>query len=396
MTVSQDNSQPPAGISEPPSTDTNPPDSSSDRPSLSTLTSTSNRIELLDKARHFLSSPQVVHQDYESKRRFLVEKGLSDGEVQQLLREMLPVVPPRMYPAPTPSNLPGLLVGTFKVLSWLAGGSTALLFIYYRFLLPRLTRSALARRSLKSHQSDLFAKLTESLDNLKEEQRVAYADLPHPYPWEEVVPWNDCKSLNDIMAVIESGDSHVPRVTLLRCALAELATQNKPSTADEVFQVLFSTGLQSLLNIDDAYQESLWKTLNDAPLFQLVEPSSQSEPPRWSYQNPEPAPQPTAPLLPSLTKLQNSVAHAASARGIQRFQHTLQALIDVTGYLTTKTYALASAMHRLPGTASVSATPIEEEEVRLEIKALKGLVLNRRTFMPAIPRPSSAPVDKAS
>jgi hypothetical protein len=43
----------------------------------------------------------------------------------------LPVVPTRMYPAPPPSHLPGLLVGTFKVLSWLAGGSTALLFIYY-------------------------------------------------------------------------------------------------------------------------------------------------------------------------------------------------------------------------------------------------------------------------
>ena len=48
-----------------------------------------NRSELLDRARHFLSSPQVIHQDYESKRRFLTEKGLSDEEVQLLLREMV-------------------------------------------------------------------------------------------------------------------------------------------------------------------------------------------------------------------------------------------------------------------------------------------------------------------
>lgn len=61
---------------------------------------------------------------------------------------------------------------------------------------------------------------------------------------------------------------------------------------------------------------------------------------------------------------------------MQRFQHTLEALIDFTGFLTTKTYALASAMHRLPGTAA-SPMPIEEEEVRMEIRALKGLVLNR-------------------
>jgi len=54
-------------------------------------------------------------------------------------------------------------------------------------------------------------------------------------------------------------------------------------------------------------------------------------------------------------------------------------LIDFTGYLTTKTYALASAMHRLPSTTTPSpaTTGIEEEEIRMEIKALKGLVLNR-------------------
>jgi hypothetical protein len=69
-----------------------------------------------------------------------------------------------------------------------------------------------------------------------------------------------------------------------------------------------------------------------------------------------------------------------SERPTHRFQHTLQALIDFTGYLTTKTYALASAMpmHRLPGaTPSPATTGIEEEEIRMEIKALKGLVLNR-------------------
>jgi hypothetical protein len=36
--------------------------------------------------------------------------------------------------------------------------------------------------------------------------------------------------------------------------LADLAEQNKPSTADEIFQAVFSTELPSLLNIDDAYQ----------------------------------------------------------------------------------------------------------------------------------------------
>jgi hypothetical protein len=81
--------------------------------------------------------------------------------------------------------------------------------------------------------------------------------------------------------------------------------------------------------------------------------------------------------------LQSSVTHAVSERPTHRFQHTLQALIDFTSYLTTKTYALASAMHRLPGaTPSPATTGIEEEEIRMEIKALKGLVLNRSVSLP--------------
>jgi len=85
--------QPLAGPSQPPST-TTPPHSSSDHEpasssSPSTPTPMPNRSELLGRARHFLSSPQVSHQDYESKRRFLAEKGLSNDEVQLLLREMV-------------------------------------------------------------------------------------------------------------------------------------------------------------------------------------------------------------------------------------------------------------------------------------------------------------------
>ena len=196
----------------------------------------------------------------------------------------LPLVPPRMYPAPPPSRLPGLLAGTFKLLSWIAGGSTALLFIYYvrrrlphppnlhtythahtdlvytppqRFLLPRLTQSALARRSLKAHQSDLLTRLTESLRDFRDEQKAAYADLPRPDPWEEPVdPWGKCKGLGDVVAAAqdEGQPRVVPHVTLLRCALTDLAGQNKPSTVDEIFHALFSTELPSLLNIDDAYQ----------------------------------------------------------------------------------------------------------------------------------------------
>jgi hypothetical protein len=92
------------------------------------------------------------------------------------------------------------------------------------------------------------------LRDFKEAQKVAYADLPHPDPSQEVAPWGESKNLADVVTVAEGGNAHVPHVTLLRCALADLVAQNKPSTADNIFQIIFSTDLPSLLNIDDAYQ----------------------------------------------------------------------------------------------------------------------------------------------
>ncbi len=87
----EDSSQRPAAPSEsdPLSTDTAPPPNFSSEHASSWSHPTPDRSELLDRARHFLSSPQVIDQDYESKRRFLAEKGLADGEVQLLLREVV-------------------------------------------------------------------------------------------------------------------------------------------------------------------------------------------------------------------------------------------------------------------------------------------------------------------
>ena len=41
------------------------------------------------------------------------------------------VVPPRSYPQGPPSNLPGLILGVLRLFSWIAGGSTVVVFIYY-------------------------------------------------------------------------------------------------------------------------------------------------------------------------------------------------------------------------------------------------------------------------
>lgn len=130
---------------------------------------------------------------------------------------------------------------------------------------------------------------------------------------------------------------------------------------------------------------------------------------RWSYTTPPPPP--PSPLVSSLENLKSGLPTLASSTSPNRFQHTLQTFIDFTGYLTAQVYTVSSATlgYRPPGTHTTSLSP-QEEEVRKEIRALKGLVLNRyvnatastgltisrfwlplrRTFMPS--RPSSTSI----
>lgn len=62
-------------------------------------------------------------------------------------------------------------------------------------------------------------------------------------------------------------------------------------------------------------------------------------------------------------------------------QRTLQVLSDFTGYITTQTYSLSLPSVR--GTNGVTSSGnLVEDELRREIKVLKGLVLNRRSFLP--------------
>ena len=50
---------------------------------------TEDRSALLDRARIFLTSPQIRHEDPSAKRRFLAEKGLNAIEVEMLMRELV-------------------------------------------------------------------------------------------------------------------------------------------------------------------------------------------------------------------------------------------------------------------------------------------------------------------
>ncbi len=50
-----------------------------------------DRTQLVHRARTFLTSPAVQHQDLFAKRRFLLDKGLNEPEIEGLLRELVGV-----------------------------------------------------------------------------------------------------------------------------------------------------------------------------------------------------------------------------------------------------------------------------------------------------------------
>ncbi|KAJ6490311.1 hypothetical protein C8R47DRAFT_1177115 [Mycena vitilis] len=353
-----------------------------------------DRQEILNKARAFLHQPQIQREDVHSKRRFLAAKGLNDSEIEGLMREVpvqRPLVPPRTYPQPPPSNLPVILLGLARLFSWIAGGSAALAFIYYRIILPRITATFMARGALRSHQLSLINKLNASLVAFEESQAESASALPKPQPPKEPSAFAACSTID---ALLEHAKTHnieisdISGISLLRCTISDFNNGPDPRNprTEEVFQ--FLEGKIPWLVSDEGvpFEHRLWDILSTCPLFVPgLSPSLDStDPPAdaadilyWRHVPPVPH-SPTA-LVQSLSALSASIPKP-SAEKHSPFQHALQSMTDFTGYISSQMYAPYLPVRYGP---SSSVNPAEEE-VRKEIRALKGLVLNRRTFMPTM------------
>ncbi|PPQ63409.1 hypothetical protein CVT24_004919 [Panaeolus cyanescens] len=385
-----------------------PPAQTSPTPaSAPTLTPAENRAELLSKARAFLASPQVQHQDIAAKRRFLIEKGLNGTDIDNLLQAVpaqMPTVPPRTYPQPHPSNLPALLLGLARLFSWLAGGSAVLIFIYYRFLLPRIAQTAMARQSLKSHHISLLRKFTTSLASLKESQTESFAVLPKSDPYREPEECTAATSLEELVKLAGEKDSDfakLPPQTVLRCAItsygkAKTGDEAVPTTQD-LFRYMEGSVTWLLTDEGLEYENLLWDTLQTCPWFKntiSISAPGESSPEsqgvaKWEYVPQEPTTPP--PVVESLNKLVEELPKDAKHRK-SPFQHGLQALSDFTGYISTQIYMPYRPPPLGTGIPNAKGQEPVEEEMRREIRTLKGLVLNRRSFLPTIPRANSTPI----
>lgn len=368
-----------------------------------------NRSELIAKARTFLSTPHIRSQDDTSKHAFLVDKGLTQDEIHSLLREIPPPVPPRTYPQLPPSNLPNMFIGMARIFTWLTGTSAFVLLIYYRFLLPRISQTYHARRALRAHQSGLMLRLNKSLTTFKEKQAECFVNLPKPMLYKEEPKYADCHSLDDILACRRKADiddddaGDTSNVSILRSAIEELA-RSKESTegisTGDLFNYL-EAKLPWLKGEQGAEcQNDLWQTLNESLLFTSTSPSttisSIPEPSGllWTYVPPPISPPP--PMIVALDNLQAALPRKAPVPPLSQTvplrpaQRTLQALADFTGYIATQTYSYGIHMR---GIGAPTTNNTDVDEIRREIRALKGLVLNRRSFFPSMgtPRAPSEP-----
>jgi len=357
------------------------PQSTPESGSASSLSTSSDRSSLVERARAFLGSPQIRNEDPSAKRKFLEEKGMNPSEIEMLMRQQprqVPAVPPRTYPQPPPSNLPYLLLGMTKLFTWLTGVSAVLALIYYRFLFPRIVRTALARFSLKQHHIALISRLRESLEALKETQTETFAVLPKPPPVQEEPKYKDMHSLEDLNVPADE-PLDVPEYTLLRCVIEGQAAQSKTTTKEEIFSVLEQQYPWLTTEKGVEYQNTLWETLNNQADFSEIEEDSQRV---WKFKRAPPIDSEPSSLMNSMSTLTKVLPQKPSP--VNPYQHTLDTLTEFTGYITTQTYRMSTSSLRLPGIAGSSA-PLDpqQEEVRREIRVLKGLVLNRRTFAPS-------------
>jgi len=125
--------------------------------------------------------------------------------------------------------------------------------------------------------------------------------------------------------------------------------------------------------------------LSTCPLFEKISSSSTSDSPThgsgsstsptlWKYVPLPPAD--TPPLVKSLENLRSALPKDIKSRK-SPLQHTLQTMSDFTGYISTQVYLPYRSPPSGMGIPSSTGLNSVEEDMKKEIRALKGLVLNR-------------------
>lgn len=337
--------------------------------------SLSGRNALIEQARTFLNSSSIHPENEDTKRAFLLDKGLEEQEINTLLREsprILPPVPPRTYPSPPPSNLSLYIALLLRLTMWTVGITGTLTFLYKRLLLGRITASLAARHQLVLHQTDLITRLQTHIKALREEQRTAYK----PFIQSKALNDDDVSHIKSLQDITIDSDG-TPSLSLDK--IVRIVFNNSDHavsfTVDEIVEQLdktFPRWLQA-----QGWRETKERVLHELELSDLYSKSETPDTQIWSLTTVDPQPQLPNPET-SLNKLRDTITKTHKRE--TTFQHVFKCLTDFTAFLSRETfqfYTVDTAAFRrnyLGDTTSLS--PIQDE-VRREIRALKGLVLNR-------------------
>jgi len=290
------------------------------------------------------------------------------------LHQQPPPVPPRTYPLPPPSNLPFLLASLFRIVSWSIGLSGILALAYYKCLLPRISRSLDARHFLKLHQVDLLKRLHTHLHDVKSEAFTALDVAHRPEKF---------KSFNDIPL----DDHGLPTCSLssvIYCAFSESSAAEY--TVDAIYELLTNRYPGLAKGESAELKNSILQQLSQSTLYTKL----QGDGDVWILRKDENS----LPTLSRLETLHRAVRQANNKENRGTYSYTFKALTDLTAYISRETFVTygGTSGFRHGFSTSTQMTPAQEE-VRREIRALKGLVLNRRSFAPIPPRASVPTID---
>ncbi|KDQ17232.1 hypothetical protein BOTBODRAFT_64259 [Botryobasidium botryosum FD-172 SS1] len=298
---------------------------------------TGPRVDLINRARLFLLAPSVRNRDDAGKREFLLEKGLNAEEIDGLLAEVPnapPPIPPRSYSMILQKQPPPPSNLPLFLISLCRA------FAYV---------SAASGVVLFAYFKYILPRLSEAFQ-ARRDLRTQQIDL--------LIRLNE-------------------RLTVLR----DEVKAPSPAEADPEAQVEANGEEQKQ---GDNEEEVATKSVPPSPTYTaLVHLIS---------------------VLPSLHRVTSTpiatTPTPASTSSTPTYATTLHALTQLTAYISSQTYLFSSSSSsyspwNVSGFGNRQLGPAEEE-VRREIKALKGLVLNRRSFAPTSVMPSRLPVSSSS
>ncbi|EJD53531.1 hypothetical protein AURDEDRAFT_110367 [Auricularia subglabra TFB-10046 SS5] len=267
-----------------------------------------------------------------------------------------------------------MLFGLVRLLKYTAVGSAVLTFVYLTYALPRLNLVLELRASLYQLHAKLLLQLQGKLLELKALEDATAGEAVSGAEAAQDEKQQDGESVAH--APREQVDAPLPYERNIRDVL--LAAPEQKVSFEALMDAL-SSKFTWFSRSQKHYRSIVLQTLEKGTDFEVkvddVEASiALKDPSRFT------APSDSAETL-ALRALKES---ATKLRRQQTAGGTLQSIVDLTSYISSQTYAYLGSYStfRPAGMSGSAHLAPAEDDIRREIRSLKSLLLNRRSFIP--------------